>query len=70
MTGEQKKPTMKDMREYIDKILVPLGQMPDKTNMNYEQVREFYSDLAAADRTFKDLVQVAIFKRDVESEKK
>ncbi len=65
MTEEQRKPTLEDMWEYIGKILIPMGLMPDKAGMNYKQVQELYSDLAAADKTFKDLVQVAIFKKEL-----
>lgn len=42
-----------------------MGQMPDKASIDDRQLQELYSSLTAADRTFKDLVQVAIFKKEI-----
>lgn len=65
MTEQQRKPTLEEMWTYIGKILIPMDQMPDKASMDDKQVQEFYYNLTAADRTFKDLVQVAIFKKEI-----
>ncbi|MGI0102542.1 MAG: hypothetical protein ACREA7_08115 [Nitrosotalea sp.] len=73
MTEEQRKLTLEEMWEDIGRILIPLGQMPDKASMDEKQVQEFHSNLTVDDRIFKDLVQVAIFKKEIntiENEKK
>ncbi|NHI02690.1 hypothetical protein DYY67_0387 [Candidatus Nitrosotalea sp. TS] len=62
---EQRKPTLEEMWAHIGKILIPMDQMPDKASMDDKQLQEFYYNLTAADRTFKDLVQVAIFKKEI-----
>ncbi len=65
MTEKQRKPTLEEMWKHIGRILIPMGQMPDKASMDDKQVQELYSGLIAADRTFKDLVQIAIFKKEI-----
>jgi len=65
MTEERRKPTVEEMWSHIGRILTPMGQMPDKASIDDRQLQELYSSLTAADRTFKDLVQVAIFKKEI-----
>lgn len=65
MTVEQSKPTVEEMWAYIGKILIPMDQMPDRASMDDKQIQEFYYNLTVADSTFKDLVQVAIFKNEI-----
>ncbi|MGI0087690.1 MAG: hypothetical protein ACREBI_06980 [Nitrosotalea sp.] len=65
MTEDQRKLTLEEMWEDIGRILIPLGQMPDKASMDEKQVQEFYSNLSAAYTIFKDLVQVAILKKEI-----
>ncbi|MDE1765088.1 MAG: hypothetical protein KGI27_02315 [Thaumarchaeota archaeon] len=64
MTQDQSKPTLEKMWKFIGDILAPLGKMPDKASMDYNQVLELYSSLATADMMFRELVQIAIFKKE------
>jgi hypothetical protein len=65
MTEEKRKPTVEEMWAHVGKILAPIGHMPDKASIDDRQLQELYSSLTAADRTFKDLVQIAIFKKEI-----
>jgi hypothetical protein len=65
MTEEKRKPTVEEMWAHVGKILAPMGHMPDKASIDDRQLQELYSSLTAADRTFKDLVQIAIFKKEI-----
>ena len=64
MIGDRAEPSFEEMWKFIGEILLPLGKMPDKASMDYNQVREMYSSLITADMMFRELVQVAILKKE------
>ncbi|MGI0046833.1 MAG: hypothetical protein ACREBB_06565 [Nitrosotalea sp.] len=64
MTEDQKMLTSEEMWKRIGDILIPLGTMPDKASMDYKQLQELYTSIVAADMTFRDLVQIAILKKE------
>jgi len=57
-------PSFEEMWKFIGEILLPLGKLPDKASMDYNQVREMYSSLITADMMFRELVQIAILKKE------
>lgn len=57
-------PSFEEMWRFIGEILLPLGKLPDKASMDYNQVREMYSSLITADMMFRELVQIAILKKE------
>lgn len=57
-------PTPEEMWKFIGDILIPFDLMPDKASMDYRQVQELYTSLVASDMMFRDLVQIAILKKE------
>lgn len=64
MAQGKPKPTLEEMWRFIEEILAPLGKMPDKASMDYKQVLEMYTSLVSADMMFRELVQVALLKKE------
>ena len=63
---EQRKPTVEDMLEQIERILATMSHMPDKASIDEKQLQKFYSSLTVADMEFKDLEQIAILKKEID----
>ncbi len=66
---ERTKPTLEEMWKFIGEILVPHGKMPGKASLDYNQVCEMYASLVASDMMFRELVQVAILKKETDKMK-
>lgn len=64
------KPSIYDMWDFIEKILLPYGDMPDKTKLSYDQVFELYSMIKDADELFRMLAQIAILKKAIDDKMK
>lgn len=64
MTQDKARPSFEEMWKFIEEILLPLGKMPDKASMDYNQVCEMYTSLVTADMVFRELVQSAILKKE------
>ncbi len=64
MTTSRRMPTSEEMWRFIGDILIPLEVMPDKASMDYKQVHKLYTHLVRADMTFRDLIQIAILKKE------
>jgi hypothetical protein len=60
------KPSIDEMWNFIEKILLPYDDMPDKTKMRDDQVFELYSMIKEADEMFRMLVQIAILKKAID----
>jgi len=50
---------------FIEKILLPYDDMPDKARMSDDQVFELYSMIKAADEMFRMLAQIANLKKAI-----
>ncbi|MDH2908089.1 MAG: hypothetical protein PXX83_08355 [Candidatus Nitrosotalea sp.] len=62
------KPSLDEMWQFIDNIMRPNELVPDKTILAYEQVFLVYSKLVEIDEMFKEIVQVAILKRELDKQ--
>ncbi|MHB8603415.1 MAG: hypothetical protein ACYC6W_12460 [Nitrosotalea sp.] len=63
-------PILDDMWKFIERILIPYGLMPRKTDLSDEQVIKLYSELVSIDMLFRELEQVAILQKEVDIMKK
>ncbi|MDE1830102.1 MAG: hypothetical protein KGI25_07250 [Thaumarchaeota archaeon] len=69
MTQFGQKPPLDEMRRFIEERLEPIGKMPDKSRLNYNQVLEMYSGLLAEEMMFREFVQIAILKNQTNAMK-
>ena len=65
-----KKPSLDEMWDFIDRIMRPNDLVPDKTVLTYEQVFSVYSKLSDIDEMFKEVAQVRMLKKALEEEKR
>jgi len=63
-------PSIDEMWNFIEKILLPYDDMPDKTKMNYDQVFKLYSMIKEADEVFHMLAQIAKLKKAIDDKLK
>lgn len=55
-----------EMWKFISKFLNPLGMMPDKASMDYEQLIKLNLELERKDDdVFRDFIQTSILKKEV-----
>ena len=54
-----------EMWKEIGKTLKPLGQMPDKADLDYKQILIIYSDMIEHGNAIRDLAQVSILKKEL-----
>ena len=59
------KPSIDEMWNFIEKILLPYDDMPDKTKLSDDQVFELYSMIKEADEIFRMLAQISILKKAI-----
>ena len=55
-----------EMWDFIEKILLPYDDMPDKTKMGYDRVFELYSMIKDADEMFSMLAHIAKLKKAID----
>lgn len=60
------KPSIDDMWVFIEKILLPYDDMPDRTKLNDDQIFELYSMIKEADELFRMLAKIAILKQAID----
>ena len=53
------------MWKEIGKTLRPLGQMPDKADLDYKQILIIYSEIRESGNAIRDLAQVSILKKEL-----
>ena len=49
----------------ISKTLTPLGKMPDKASLDYNQILALYFRLEKSGNTLRDFAQIAILKKEL-----
>jgi hypothetical protein len=54
-----------EMWKEIGKTLRPLGQMPDKADLDYKQILIIYSEIRESGNAIRDLAQVSILKKEL-----
>ena len=64
------KPSIDEMWDFIEKILLPYDDMPDKTKFSDDQVFKLYSMIREADEMFRMLAQIAILKKAIDDKTK
>lgn len=69
ITQDTDKPTFEDMWKFIRERLAPRGTLPDKASLDYKQALELYSILLVEDMMVREMVQVALLKREAEKVK-
>lgn len=60
------KPSLDEMWSFIEKILLPYDDLPDKTKLNENQVFELYIMIKEADELFRMLSQIAVLKHAID----
>ena len=54
-----------EMWKEIGKTLKPLGQMPDKASLDYNQILIMYSEIIESGNIIKDQAQASILKKEL-----
>lgn len=62
MAQYRQRPSLDEMRRFIEEKLEPVGRMPDRASLDYNQVLEMYSGLLAEEMMFREFVQIAILR--------
>ncbi|HXX05977.1 MAG TPA: hypothetical protein VEJ68_04060 [Candidatus Bathyarchaeia archaeon] len=60
------KPSVDEMWAFIEKILLPYDDVPDRTRMNEDKIFELYSMIKDADELFRMLAKIATLKKAIE----
>ncbi|GEM_PF-2342297 len=69
MMANTDKPTFEEMWKFMSARLASRGALPDKASLDYRQAFEIYSILLVEEMMFREMVQVALLKREADKVK-
>lgn len=64
MMYDAQRPTFEEIWSFMKERLPARGGMPDKASIDYKQASEIYAALLAEEMMFREMVQIAIFRRE------
>lgn len=67
MMFDAQKPTFEEMWKFMKERLAARGKIPDKASLDYKQASEIYTVLLAEEMMFREMVQVAILRKETDT---